>query len=589
MGKLTEIRQSYFGKGMTNLLRAKNFDYAQLVGNFDIYSDPTKMRPNPDFAADSIESLTVAESKLCKFLAGPSAADGGTEQYALGVVSGTTKAKIFRKTVASSDAWAAATTGEDSNTGRNENFFVLYPRTVLWGARGGVRLWSYQIGSNTFDTSGAASHALTYTQIFQGLVHSKDDILYIPYYSAAGSFIAKYNGTTWTDTALTLPASMIPICISEFGNYLAIACKQKNIQSGPSIVFLWDRDSSLTTLSESINWGPESLEMIEELDGVLVGVSVFANTSTESFISRPKLVFKAYTGGTPQAKQFLEIPLTSSTVNSNQLPTVNLVTGGLGTGVAIDRQKINNRVFFPLSCEINNVQYDAVWAITRLSDGSLSVSIDRLYNNDTAVTSGEPKGLFKFGDYMTVAFEDNSVYKANDTISGAATYTAQTSVYETLIMGEPYLKFKLNSVGVMTEPLPGGGTVVVKYKKDAETAFTTIFSHTTVTAGSFVTGTRYTILSVGTTDFTLVGASANTVGVEFDATGAGSGTGVVARTPLFHEANKIEGAGNLPEFRELTLRIESTGGAVVIGYWAQAEQVSKGLVNRILQGIRGWL
>ena len=47
----------------------------------------------------------------------------------------------------------------------------------------------------------------------------------------------------------------------------------------------------------------------------------------------------------------------------------------------------------------------------------------------------------------------------------------------------------------------------------------------TVTAGSFVVGTQYTILTVGTTSFTAIGASANTVGVVFTATGVGSGTG----------------------------------------------------------------
>ena len=46
-----------------------------------------------------------------------------------------------------------------------------------------------------------------------------------------------------------------------------------------------------------------------------------------------------------------------------------------------------------------------------------------------------------------------------------------------------------------------------------------------VTAGSFVTSKEYTILEVGTTDFTLIGASANVAGVKFTATGAGSGTG----------------------------------------------------------------
>ena len=48
---------------------------------------------------------------------------------------------------------------------------------------------------------------------------------------------------------------------------------------------------------------------------------------------------------------------------------------------------------------------------------------------------------------------------------------------------------------------------------------------TTVTAGSFVTGTEYTIATPGTTDFTLIGAANSTVGTVFTATGPGTGTG----------------------------------------------------------------
>lgn len=46
-----------------------------------------------------------------------------------------------------------------------------------------------------------------------------------------------------------------------------------------------------------------------------------------------------------------------------------------------------------------------------------------------------------------------------------------------------------------------------------------------VLAGSFISGTSYRILSVGTTDFTAIGAVENRVGVNFVATGTGSGSG----------------------------------------------------------------
>ena len=53
-----------------------------------------------------------------------------------------------------------------------------------------------------------------------------------------------------------------------------------------------------------------------------------------------------------------------------------------------------------------------------------------------------------------------------------------------------------------------------------------------VSAGSFVTGATYTITSVGTTDFTLLGASANHYGITFTATGPGTGTGMACSVSL---------------------------------------------------------
>jgi len=49
--------------------------------------------------------------------------------------------------------------------------------------------------------------------------------------------------------------------------------------------------------------------------------------------------------------------------------------------------------------------------------------------------------------------------------------------------------------------------------------------YTIVTAGSFVVGNIYFILTVGSTDFTLIGASANTIGIQFTATDVGVGDG----------------------------------------------------------------
>jgi hypothetical protein len=50
-----------------------------------------------------------------------------------------------------------------------------------------------------------------------------------------------------------------------------------------------------------------------------------------------------------------------------------------------------------------------------------------------------------------------------------------------------------------------------------------------VTSGAFVITATYIIQSIGTTDFTLIGAASNTIGLSFVATGVGAGTGKAYR------------------------------------------------------------
>ncbi len=83
---------------------------------------------------------------------------------------------------------------------------------------------------------------------------------------------------------------------------------------------------------------------------------------------------------------------------------------------------------------------------------------------------------------------------------------------------------------------------------------------TTVTAGSFSFGTQYTILSVGSTDFTAIGASSNTVGVSFIATGAGSGSGTATTAPDSITFTTAPGDGVLVSITRIALLQLSTDG-----------------------------
>jgi hypothetical protein len=78
----------------------------------------------------------------------------------------------------------------------------------------------------------------------------------------------------------------------------------------------------------------------------------------------------------------------------------------------------------------------------------------------------------------------------------------------------------------------GAGTYTVSA---SQTVASTTISGQPV--GNLAVGYKYTIVSVGTTDFTAFGASANTVGVVFTATGTGTGTGTASKTFVAGDTN----------------------------------------------------
>lgn len=70
-------------------------------------------------------------------------------------------------------------------------------------------------------------------------------------------------------------------------------------------------------------------------------------------------------------------------------------------------------------------------------------------------------------------------------------------------------------------------TIIPDIARSSSYGYFQFLNATTLTAGSFVVGTTYKIKTIGTTDYTLIGATANTVGLTFTATGVGTGTGTV--------------------------------------------------------------
>ena len=100
--------------------------------------------------------------------------------------------------------------------------------------------------------------------------------------------------------------------------------------------------------------------------------------------------------------------------------------------------------------------------------------------------------------------------------------TENNDLNNKFIIGEPVTGSISEASGILKEVHVNLGYLVIER---------TSISSQVVTAGNFFTNSWYKIITVGTTDFTEIGSSANTVGTIFKATGIGSGTGTAEGIP----------------------------------------------------------
>lgn len=473
---------------------------ARIAKFFDIAAYPKKLKPFEDLTADGVEA-TIADYKITTMAL-------GTEGYlyGLGVESGTTRPQVFYKTLPGF-AWTGApgTNHSASTSARDEVFFTPYGQYIFGGHAGGIWKYGPINGAPLFVYNDSGSAGI----YGNGFVHPKDGYLYVvaglAYTLWRNTDPTATTSTAWGSAAvLTLPKDYTIVSLCDYGDYLAIGC---NRLSGGCAVFLWDRNSSLTTVSEILNWGEGTLGFIENMGGIIAGVSIISTASGSTASIAPRVMFKRWAGGA-EVETFAWF-YTGST------PTVPHI-----------RHKYGDYVYFLMQGNFDGTSIAGCWTIHREEGGRLKVYLQQRLRNDVDINaSGNATllGVYRWDDYFHFAYTntaDSSKYTIWRTIS--ATYVNATAIYETVINPGMSLDIKANKkklmgVQVLAETLTSGQTFTIKYRVDSNTT----------TAGSWTT--------IGT--YSTVGGQ----GIEWsDAAG----------TP-FTEGNEYE------------FRIESTGGAQI--------------------------
>lgn len=497
MAKTLLTKIDRFDGGVSSDLRETSSRAFAISKHFNTFSNPKKLTPYRDLEANEDKTFNII-----KFL------QVNSNVYGFGVVVGGAAAKVYKKT----GGMIAGPWTEDQNVegsgARDERVFFHYKDYIyMWEAT--ARLIRH--GDITGTATNATFQTISFTDVAQPIHHPADDIAYF----FADNVVYSYDGSTWA-TGITLPTNLIITSGAAYGNYLAIGCRDKNA-TGHSVVFLWDRDSSVTTLSEKIDWGSGGLELIGVIDGTLFGLSNVGTDSTLGILS--KLHIKQLSGN--QALLIKEIDLDSASTGdtSYSIPSIKKKRGNV---VVAD-----NKLYFALDSgdSTNARNLTGIWVVGRHEVGTpFAVTMAYKVNTDAASPSDQIEGFNLFQDYLFVAHgSDGSVDRTNDT----ALYT-ETSVYESQIfnLGDSSQKKKLVSATVTNVYLPTAGQVVLKYRLNEETSYTTIFTNS-------------------------------------------------VDNSISHTAVNIESSGvTLPEFKEIQFRIESTGGAEITGLKFKTEDVN---------------
>lgn len=443
-----------FDGGQAQDIRTTSNGQSSNSVNFDTYSLPNTIIPHPDLEAETYSGGTITDFDITDVV--PVKISGNLELIGFGRESAaSTKASFFQKS-SNSDitaAWSKVATTSGSATPM-KGTLVEYKGAAY--AIDSVHNLAKYTTPSTYTSVGTIIVSST-DMVPKPFMHPDDKVLYF----GAGNVLASYDGSTFDGSILILPESVRITSLTNYGGYLAIATESVTGES-ISQVFIWDRDTSLTTVTDIINFGTEKLKVLENIDNVLIGVSATENIGGFTTTEQYKLVVRAYAGGTPQViKEYI----TSSTKRLRAF-----------------KAKQNSRLYFGFDTD------DAIWVVGKNPQGRWFCSRDRFIRNGSVIT-GTLDGLSFVGDVAFIAFTDGGVgsylYRT-DLASFADTSVYETTINPGMTVGDREKKKKLKAVRVSWQAPVTNGAIALSYSTDTYgTSYTTILSSSQSSSGVY--------------------------------------------------------------------------------------------------------
>lgn len=502
---LTEIVD--MSGGMTNNARTTALNVSRIQKGFDDYSIDGMLKPYRDMRVDAVTESTLDTYRIRKW----DLVNGNL--YGVGQVGAAdlhTQVYIKSNTGDPTSAWTPAFSGTSINSIETGIAASGYHNFLYGVNTSGV--WKY--GDVTGSPSFTYNEYQTHVPTGQPIVHSKDDIQYWP----AGNLILANNAGSWA-VGLTLPAQFVISDIAEDGSYLDVA---GNMPDGSSIVYQWDRDTSLTTLSTKMDWGKGSIKLIGLAGGTLVGISVIGNSSTSI---TPKIVFKYWNG---------KRAITFGEIDADMSSEILIVKC---------KQQFNDLFYFLAEIQVGNQILNGIWRIFQKPNGSFTFAFDIPPRNDAVLDSQSLMGFYRWGDYLFVSYLVPStgaytIWRTDDQLEFTGTSIWQTRIINEILglrnkrVPDSSATKQLMRVTLMVSPLQAGQSATVQYRVDGAEEWIPIFTM--------------------------------------------NDDGDISHTAVNCESLSGDEA-LFPEHHELEFSLESTGGAEITGFKCSTEFVDKDL------------
>jgi len=503
----TQIKD--FSGGMSDSPRASLANAGSLISHFDVFSDKHKLTPYRSTEADTATNVSATDGEQYDIRDFQLGIDG--KMYALAKVVATGYPKVVKKTDPTTGNWLSSA-GNNIATAEGEGNGVRIPGCFIeWQGA----FWFFQ-GTNQIAkctlagtiTNSVATVGATITSVAQGII--ANNTLYLFYNNRVVTVSAA--GAVSDNVFTPLPSDMRITSVARFGAYLMIGMAYGTATTTPpigrSIVVQWDMNST-TTPSDTLDWGEGALKVLGSIEGRICGVSD-KYLSSALGLTRGSMVVRLWAGGTPQVMKEIvanqTVPVDTATVT--RFPNQVVIKGNKMFWVA--------SVPFGLSTTTESTHHLGIWVFGRKSVNSdFTIALDYIIDSVIDSAAFYINSFGSAGDFWFLNHGASGKVAKTDKI---ANYN-ETSVYESQIFnGGDIASYKsLTDATVATAPLPTAGQIVAKVRTNNDSSYgTTIFTNTT-------------------------------------------------NNSISHTANNVEVDGSaLPKsYKELQMRIESTGGAEI--------------------------